>query len=375
MLFPLCDDILRGVGNLLDGSNLHTFSHLSTQFHNGVWHPLAGQHLHIFVNAANIDRIIEVITSGNNTLDHASFEIRVFDPVVQARFEDLCLHVRKLKINFRAKSINPNIPWEEISPDRRFPDVVARALECLGRSPLLASLYLDFHTSEDSGSVSHHNQDGLWVHPSIYGRVPRVEIGVRAFLALAKLKDAKNLRRLYIDLTANRVRSVHVSMLAELYTSTTIHTLSLKLNNNPHIGFLGVFPLTRLKKAHTLKSLHLGLFDIMTEFAHVLMKTDPRTDDLWLAVRDNPSLEKLYLELEYSRGKPFRGGLLNEENLNVPIVKLILRYGTVIPDFAGTCTTAGIGCDHVVKSRYNPYKTEADFLRGFTQWNDGPLVV
>jgi hypothetical protein len=365
MIFPLVDDTLRRTGDFLDESNLHTFAHLSTQFRDAIWSPLRGQTLHIFVTAANIDQIIEVVTSSNNTLDHASFEIKVFDPVVQARFEVLSLHVRKLKINFRAKGVH--------TVDYGFPDTVVRALDILRRSPWLASLYLNFHTSGEDplydGYFYGNNPDGRWFWSGPYtkGRVPRLEIGTRAFRALAMLKEAPNLRRLYIDLSANNVRADSVSILAELYASKTIHTLSLKLNNNPHIGLLGAFPLTRLQHALPLKSLHLGLFNIMTEEVHAQMKTDPRTDDLWRAVGDNPSLEKLYLELEYDRGKPFKGGLLKGKNLNVPTVTLILRYGKNNPD--------GIGCDRVLQTRCNPYGTEADFIPGFTQWNDGPFVV
>jgi hypothetical protein len=350
----LNNDLVCEIGEFLGESKLH---HTSQQFRDV---PRLGAHLIIYIYAYNIDKIIGVLESATNTLDHASFEIKIFDAFVQSRLAQLCSHTRKLKINFRTSldvhTVHVNYvrqlqshhdyingPRLDREADQALTTTVCKTIEILKQSAKkLASLSLDFATADNV--------------PGAY----RPKIGADGLLKLLELKDFENLSRLYIDLSNNYspVSSDpwpnhffdFMSRIDQLYGSATIHTLSLVLFGNLRLTE-HCYPVGNLMNS-TLKSLHV-------DYDRLDCPYYPGIAGFFGDISRSNHLKELYLNL--------RGCIPDAEMTDA----ISLLDGLNL-DVFHTHMNSLIPVGRLLVIREDPL--DPGFMEGFTPWHAGPFA-
>jgi hypothetical protein len=317
------------------------------------------KHQHIYIHAGNIDALVDRhLSTPNNDLNHASFEIKVFDAGVQARFSDLCLYVRKLKIKFRPKG-----PTARPTLDLDFNPLVLRTLALLRVAPRLSSLCLDFDT-DDAVTVG----------------FPRIGMWVAVARALARLKEAPALSRLYVDLTCNSIHSEHVQELIGLYESRTMHTLSLTLAGNRDICEPCVLALSNLENAKALRTLRLDLFG---DHPNVRRLTDQGLKQLCENIMRGPCLQKVYLGLTGGLIAPLAAGIvalaalkLDTLHINLDLNRIEMNHRRILIELKHWTTEVIRDVKYIIPATMDDgLPWDNGFLQGFLGWNDheGPF--
>jgi hypothetical protein len=259
------------------------------------------------------------------------YVISEFDTVVQNYFSRLCEQVRTLKINFRFKTgkhtlkmLNGQSPEITQEDEEEFTNVILDALGVLWSAPHLGSLNLDFHSDENKRTD--------------YRLIPRVGVGTQTLGALSNLGNVRSLHTLVINLRSNDIDAHGAKILAGLNKSQTLETLSIRLDENPMIGAVGMSALADLNQSPSLKTLRLQfsldeIDDVGISNMCNILKFSPNLGVLQLSfvnspgrdqkvfsydgivalvsLKDAPMLHTLRLQIEGSISLPGRVVLLN----------------------------------------------------------------
>jgi hypothetical protein len=375
-------DLQGRFSSYLDSTSAHNMRQVNQEYRCTIKD--TGEHKTVFVRAGNIQNILAVLSTPDNGLDHASFEIKVFDSVVQEHFAQLCQYARKLKINFRGTQAPPDPDNEKVvvycADQDAFTKTAVDTLVVLKGAPRLRSLYLDFDTDNRSVDVRQRSniqrvfRCGLWSDDGLH--------------ALASVVDAPVLSRLYVNLSNNNLSDPHTHILSGLYLNQRkLHTLSLNLDHN-QIGS-GARALAWCGSGSGVTALHLSL------------KNNYQTDatsppfyigsDLYLlcfGVRHSPYLQKLYLDLtdtgvdRYSvmelatlRLSTLHLGLrLNPISAPESVRSMLDRMERSVPDLYCDLDQPAypvVGIPHRDATGWS----KGSFMDGFTPWNVGGPVT
>jgi hypothetical protein len=368
-------DLQGRFSSYLDSASAHIMRQVNQQYRFTVKE--TGEHKTVFVRAGNIQKILAVLSTPNNNLDRASFEIKVFDSVVQDHFARLCKYARKLKINFRRNHAPPDNDEVGVGVSGRDQDAFTRiavaALVLLKGAPRLCSLCLDFDTDDRALEVPRGRD---------VRRMFRCSLGSdEALRALVGVVDAPVLSRLYVNLSNNALVDSHAHILSELYLGQRkLHTLSLNLDHN-RIGS-GARALAWVGRVSAVTTLHLSLKNNST--ANAAVPPFCIGSDLYLlcfGIRHSPSLRKLYLdltdtgvdrcsvaELATLRLSTLHIGLRSNSISDSEVVRSMLdRMQLSLPD---------LYCDLEQPSYPRAYGnaprwSKGSFMDGFPPWNDG----
>jgi hypothetical protein len=347
-----------------------------------------GEHKHVHVTSANIGSILESFTRPPDPnfrddtrlrLDHASFEIRVFDRGVRERIAELCQYARRLKINFRTIPTEYLDTWlSEPKRDEKYNRIVRETLSVLKTAPRLLSLHLHFGIEVRR----------IWMMGQPYVRhrpiCPEL-LDDQCLTMLGGLWAAPALSRLYINLANNKLGHSVVVHLVSLRHSATLNVLSINLDDNHPDLLHNISDFGDLTFATNIGTLHLSLRNfkplrepsIHVEREFVRMLGDFRNA--------GPSLQKLYLNLE-------NNGLTEQSlreiaRIRVPTLHLGLGFNTygerdenrdrairILNDLGGNveliCDLADpYICLRLAQVGIVPPWSVGTFMDGFIHWN------